>query len=535
MGVNSRNIVKTLYILKKCVEFLHENAIFIPNYVALMCGIIAASGFEDVIQDLYEGLIVLQHRGQDAAGIMTYNQQFHLKKSNGMVRDVFHAKSLARLRGNVGIGHVRYPTAGCSSEFEAQPFFVNTPFGIALAHNGNLTNLDELSVELKEKYFRHLTTHSDSEVLLNVFSIALKNQRPKNLTPDHIFSAMKTVFRKCKGAYSAVALIGGHGIVAFRDPHGIRPLQIGKRKYGMKEEYVFASENTAFKALGYEFVRDVKPGEVVFVDKNNQLHSREVRKGQNHPCLFEWVYLAAPDSTIDGVNVYKARVRMGEYLAKQIKEAGIQIDSVIPIPDTGRPAAAGLADKLKVRYREGFVKNRYIGRTFIMPGQRVRKRNIKFKLRPIELEFYNNRVLLVDDSIVRGNTSKKIIEIAREAGAKKVYFATAAPPIVAPDPYGIDLPTSSELIAADHTIEEIRDYIGADGLFYGKLRDLHKAVRRGNPKIKKFSEGCFSGKYPTPEVTSELLRKWAVQRNQTREDFDGDDEAGDQYRMMTLV
>lgn len=503
-----------------------------------MCGILAASGYEDMIQDLYEGLIVLQHRGQDAAGIMTYDNQFHLKKSNGMVRDVFHAKSLARLKGTMGIGHVRYPTAGCSSEFEAQPFFVNTPFGIALAHNGNLTNADELAKELKEKYYRHLSTHSDSEVLLNVFSVALEHQRPRHLTPEHVFRAMKTVFRKCKGAYSAVALIGGHGIVAFRDPYGIRPLSLGKKKFGMKEEYLIASEDTVFNALEYEFVRDIKPGEVLFIDRQNKIWSREVRKGQLNPCIFEWVYLAAPDSTIDGVNVYKARVRMGEALAKQIRATGIKIDSVIPLPDTGRPMAAGLADKLHVRYREGFVKNRYIGRTFIMPGQQVRKRNIQFKLHPIDLEFKGNNVLLVDDSIVRGNTSQKIIEVARKAGAKKVYFASAAPPVVAPDPYGIDLPTCTELIAADHTHEEVRNYIGADALFYGKIEDLHAAIQVGNPRIRKFSEGCFTGKYPTPEVTPALLREWARRRNVTRETFSEDDEGGEaseQFRMMTLI
>ena len=501
-----------------------------------MCGILALSGYQDVIQDLYDGLIVLQHRGQDAAGIVTYNSQFHLKKSNGMVRDVFHTKSLERLKGPMGIGHVRYPTAGCSSEFEAQPFFVSTPFGIALAHNGNLTNAGELRKILLEKYYRHLNTNSDSEVLLNVFSVALQNQRPRHLTPEHIFRAMKTVFRLCKGAYSAVTLIGGHGIVAFRDPHGIRPLQLGKRKYGMKEEYMIASENTVFKALEYEFVRDVQPGEVIFIDCKNRLHSRVVRKGELNPCLFEWVYLAAPDSTIDGVNVYKARVRMGEALARQIKKAGIKIDSVIPVPDTGRPAAAGLADKLKVRYREGFVKNRYIGRTFIMPGQPMRKRSLQFKLHPIELEFKNNNVLIVDDSIVRGNTSRKIVEIARRAGAKKVYFASAAPPIISQDPYGIDLPTTTELIAADHSIEQIRKFIGADRLFYGTIDELRSAIRRGNANIHHFSEGCFTGKYPTPEVTPKLLREMGTCRNETRESFDGDEEEDrGGNKMMALV
>ena len=502
-----------------------------------MCGIIAVSGFQDVIQDLYDGLILLQHRGQDAAGIMTYDNQFHLKKANGMVRDVFHVKSLERLRGTMGVGHVRYPTAGCSSEFEAQPFFVNTPFGIALAHNGNLTNSEAISKELLEKYYRHLNTNSDSEVLLNIFSVALRNTKPQKLTPDHVFRAVRTVFRKCTGAYSAVALIGGHGIVGFRDPHGIRPLQLGKRKYGMKEEYIIASENTAFKALGFEFVRDIEPGEAVFIDKKNRLHSLQCRKNELSPCIFEWVYLAAPDSILDGVSVYKSRVRMGEELGDQIKKAGIKIDSVIPIPDTGRPMAAGLADRLKVRYREGFVKNRYIGRTFIMPGQQQRKRSLEFKLHPIELELRNNNVLLVDDSIVRGNTSKKIVEICREAGAKKVYFASASPPIISPDPYGIDLPTTSELIAANQTIDEICKHIGADGLFYNTIESIRKAVRVGNRNIKHFSEGCFTKKYPTPEVTPKLLHALGNGRNTTRNKHisDSSDEEGEAYKMMTLV
>ncbi len=501
-----------------------------------MCGIIAASGYRDVIQELYDGLIVLQHRGQDAAGIVTYDNQFHLKKSTGMVNEVFHRSSLERLKGPMGIGHVRYPTAGCSSEFEAQPFFVNSPFGMALAHNGNLTNTSQLAREIKEQDYRHLNTTSDSEVLLNVFSLALRKQRPKHLNPENVFRAVKNVFRRCKGAYSAVALIGGHGIVAFRDPHGIRPLQLGRKRFGMKYEYLVASENTVFKGLDYEFMRDIQPGEVVYIDRHNHLHSCIVKHGELNPCIFEWVYLAAPDSTIDGVNVYKARVRMGEALAKQIKESGIHIDSVIPIPDTGRPAAAGLADKLKVRYREGFVKNRYIGRTFIMPGQEVRKRSLNFKLHPIDLEFKGNSVLLVDDSIVRGNTSKKIVEMARKAGAKKVYFASASPPIIGPDPYGIDLPTTSELIAAHHSIKEIQKMIGADGLFYNTVDDMRKSIKVGNPKIKKLSDGCFTGKYPTPEVTPKLLRSLGCGRNETREAYEKQAEGNpDQTKMMALV
>ena len=501
-----------------------------------MCGIVGIVAHEDVNQNLYDALTVLQHRGQDAAGIMTYNNQFHLKKANGMVRDVFHAKSLARLKGPMGIGHVRYPTAGCSSEFEAQPFFVNSPFGIAMAHNGNLTNHKQLAKDLLEKEFRHLNTNSDSEILLNVFAVALHHQKPKKLTADHVFAACKTVFEKCTGAYSAVALIGGHGIVAFRDPHGIRPLALGKRKYGMKEEYMIASESSAFYGLEFEFVRDIEPGEVIFIDKKNKLHSRKVVKGELNPCMFEWVYLAAPDSTIDGVNVYKARVRMGEYLADQIKAAGIKIDSVIPVPDTGRASATGLADKLKARYREGFVKNRYIGRTFIMPGQTMRKRSLKFKLHPIELEFKGKNVLLVDDSIVRGNTSKKIIELVREAGAKKVYFASSSPPIIGPDPYGIDLPTTTELVAGDRSIEEVRKFIGADGLFYSKIEDMHRAITYGNKEITKFSEGCFTKKYPTPEITPKLLRELGCSRNDSRSDSDDEEDTdGDGTKTMSLV
>ncbi len=500
-----------------------------------MCGLIAVSGYRDAIQDLYDGLIVLQHRGQDAAGIVTYDNQFHLKKSNGMVRDVFHSSSLQRLRGPMGIGHVRYPTAGCSSEFEAQPFFVNSPFGIALAHNGNLTNAAELAKEIKEQDYRHLNTNSDSEVLLNIFSLALRKQRPDKLSPEHVFKAVKNVHRRCKGAYSAVVLIGGHGIVGFRDPHGIRPLQLGKRKYGMKEEYMIASENTVFKALDYEFVRDIQPGEAVFIDRHNRLHAQICKKGDLSPCLFEWVYLAAPDSTIDGVNVYKARVRMGEALAEQIRKSGIHIDSVIPIPDTGRPAAAGLADKLKVRYREGFVKNRYIGRTFIMPGQDVRQRSLNFKLHPIDLEFKGNSVLLVDDSIVRGNTSRKIVEMARKAGATKVYFASASPPIIAPDPYGIDLPTTTELVASNHSIKEICEIIGADGLFYTTIQDMHDAIQVGNSKIKHFSEGCFTGKYPTPEVNLKMLKALGMGRNKTRESFEEEESISGDQKMIALV
>ncbi len=501
-----------------------------------MCGILAVSGYRDAIQDLYDGLIVLQHRGQDAAGIVTFNNQFHLKKANGMVRDVFHTRSLERLKGPMGIGHVRYPTAGCSSEFEAQPFFVNSPFGIALAHNGNLTNAKSLAKDLLQSDFRHLNTNSDSEVLLNVFALALQKQRPIKLTAEHIFRAVRTVHHKCQGSYSAVALIGGHGILAFRDPSGIRPLQMGKRKFGMKEEYILCSENTVMKPLGYEFVRDLQPGEAIFIDAKNRVHARVCMRGTLSPCAFEWVYLAAPDSILDKVSVYKARIRMGESLAKQIQRSGIKIDSVIPIPDSSRAAAAGLADRIKVRYREGFVKNRYIGRTFIMPGQLMRQRSLHFKIHPIELEFRGNNVLLVDDSIVRGNTSKRIVEMAREAGAKKVFFASASPPIKGPCPYGVDIPTTDELVGAHHSIEEIRKIIGADELFYASVEDMVGAIRAGNRKLQKLCTGCFNGRYATPEITKKLLLELGSGRNQSRAEHNmSSDEEGEAYKAMTLI
>jgi len=487
-----------------------------------VCGILAVTGPKNAIQDLYDGLILLQHRGQDAAGIITYNSQFHLKKGNGLVREVFHIKSLLRLKGHMGIGHVRYPTAGCNSEFEAQPFFVNTPFGIALAHNGNLTNTEELRSRLVNEHYRHLNTDSDSEVLLNILAVALEQTHPKRITPDHIFKAVTTVMKTCTGAYSVVALIGGGGILAFRDPHGIRPLQFGERRHEKNTHYMIASENTAMAALDFSFIRDINPGEAIFIDAKGRLFNHQCQRAHFSPCLFEWVYLAAPDSTLDKVSVYKARIRMGQALAKKIRNANLTIDSIVPIPDTGRAMATGLSDVLGIRYREGFIKNRYIARTFIMPGQPMRKRSLRFKLHPIELEFKGNNVLLVDDSIVRGNTSKKIVQIARHAGAKKVYFASASPPIISPDVYGIDMPTFDELIGAKKNIEGIRQFIGADALFYGDLEDVRDAVRYGNPAIKHFSDGYFSGTYATPEVTPALLRKIGKIRRMSRESYEDD-------------
>lgn len=378
-------------------------------------------------------------------------------------------------------------------------------------------------------HYRHLNTASDSEVLLNILAVALEKTHPKSITPAHIFKAVTTVMKTCTGAYSVVALIGGQGILAFRDPHGIRPLQLGERRHGKDVHHIVASENTAMSALDFTFIRDIHPGEAIFINTKGQVFSHQCHRQSFTPCLFEWVYLAAPDSTLDNVSVYKARVRMGEALAEKIRNANLDIDSIIPIPDTGRAMATGLADVLGIRYREGFIKNRYIARTFIMPGQPLRKRSLRFKLHPIELEFKGNNVLLVDDSIVRGNTSKKIVQIARLAGAKKVYFASASPPIISPDVYGIDMPTFDELIAAKKSTDEIRKFIGADKLFYGDLDDVREAVRYGNRTIKKFSDGYFSGKYATPEVTPALLKRMGHLRKERQESYE------DQEQNLTMI
>ncbi len=480
-----------------------------------MCGILGIVRNTPAIQDLYDGLIVLQHRGQDAAGIATFNgQQIHLKKGNGLVRDVFRTKNILRLKGTMGIGHVRYPTAGCSSAEEAQPFYVNAPFGIALAHNGNLTNYEKLKKEVHENNMRHLNTTSDSEVLLNILAFELSQEVKKRceLKPSQVFSAMKRVFKRAEGGYSVVSLIVDHGIVAFRDPNGIRPLVIGTRQNGGKTEYAIASESVAVQTLGFKILRDVTPGEAVYIDKNHTLHTKQCMKAVPRPCIFEHVYLARPDSMIDGISVYKTRLRMGQYLAKQIKKDKLDIDVVIPVPETSRHIAITLASELKVKYREGFMKNRYIGRTFIMPNQAVRKKSIRYKLNPIHLEFRNKNVLLVDDSIVRGNTSKQIVEMVREAGAKKVYFASAAPPLINPCVYGIDMPSRKDFIANKLKYDEIRKMIDADKLYYQKYEDLERAAHVGNPKIKKFCWACMGGEYPAGKITEEVLKRVEQQR-----------------------
>jgi amidophosphoribosyltransferase len=482
-----------------------------------MCGIIGILAKGPVNQSIYNGLTVLQHRGQDAAGIITSDsERVYLRKDNGLVRDVFHTRHMIALKGNMGIGHVRYPTAGCDSAAEAQPFYVNSPYGLALGHNGNLTNVDELREELFREDLRHINTSSDSEVLLNVMAHELQAIGRLRLSPEDVFRAVSAVHRRCRGAYAVVAMIEGFGILAFRDPYGIRPLGYGRRETDQGTEHIVASESVAMDVLGFEFVRDVGPGEAVFIDLHGHVHTKQCADQTYHaPCLFEYVYMARPDSMIDGIAVHKTRLRMGEKLAAKIERewGGVDIDVVIPIPDTSRTAALQLSYKLDIVYREGFIKNRYIGRTFIMPGQAERKKSVRQKLNAIDLEFKGKNVLLVDDSIVRGTTSKQIIQMAREAGANKVYFASAAPPVRYPNVYGIDMPSVHELIASGRTDSEICKEIGADGLIYQDLEDLIEAAHEGNVNIKQFDASCFDGKYVTGDVHPEYLERIEQQRN----------------------
>lgn len=474
-----------------------------------MCGIAGVVSFTNVNQTLYDALTVLQHRGQDAAGIVTsHNGRFHLRKNNGLVRDVFRTRHMHRLIGKMGIGHVRYPTAGSSSSAEAQPFYVNSPYGITLAHNGNLTNSEEIGQKLYESDLRHINTTSDSEVLLNVFAHELQKQGKQTPTADDIFEAVKGVHKRCTGGYAVVAMIAGQGVLGFRDPNGIRPAVFGKRETPEGVEYMIASESVALSSLGFTVERDIAPGEAIFISEEGELHSMQCAENPTlRPCIFEYVYFARPDSVMDGNSVYKTRLKMGELLAEKIKREwpDHDIDVVIPIPDTSRTSALQLANRLGVKYREGFMKNRYIGRTFIMPGQNQRKKSVRQKLNPVELEFAGKNVLLVDDSIVRGTTSRQIIEMAREVGANKVYMASAAPEVCYPNVYGIDMPSASELIAHGRTVEEINELIGSDRLFYQDLDDLIEASKGVNENIQGFDCAVFNGEYITGDVTPEYL------------------------------
>ena len=481
-----------------------------------MCGIVGIVGKSAVAPALYDALTMLQHRGQDAAGIATLDgYRIKLHKANGLVRDAFRRSDMLHLTGNVGIGHVRYPTAGMDDSSEAQPFYVNSPYGIALGHNGNLINTEELTQELFDSDRRHLNTNSDSEVLLNVLAHEIQVQNPKRLQAEHLFMAVDAVHRRCEGAYSAIALISGRGVLGFRDPCGIRPAVLGSRKTDNGVEYAIASESAALDAMGFTLLRDLNPGEAVFISlagdiySHNSPHARELT-----PCIFEHVYFSRPDSMLDDISVYKSRLRMGQALARKIlrDRPDHDIEVVIPVPDTSRTAALPLAFDLNVKYREGFIKNRYIGRTFIMPGQEQRKKSVKQKLNAIDLEFRNKNVLIVDDSIVRGTTSKQIIQMAREAGARKVYFASASPPVRYPNIYGIDMPATRELIASGRTEKEIERELGADWLIYQQLPELIEACREGNEQIREFDTSCFSGEYVTG-VQQGYLEKLQLQRS----------------------
>ncbi len=484
-----------------------------------MCGIVGIVSQQPVAQVIYDSLLVLQHRGQDAAGMVTCEgNKLHLRKDNGQVSDVFHTRHMLKLLGNMGIGHVRYPTAGCSSSAEAQPFYVNSPYGISLAHNGNLTNADELKADLYAEDLRHINTESDSEVLLNVLAHELQQCGKLKLEVDDIFTAVAATHKRVQGAYAVVAMLTGRGILAFRDPYGIRPVCYGRRDGEAGVEWMVASESVALQACGFELVRDLKPGEAIYIDTGGQVHLRECADfGKLTPCIFEHVYMARPDSIIDDIYVYKARLRMGVKLAKKIlrERPDHDIDVVIPIPDTSRPSAMELAYHLGVKFREGFIKNRYIGRTFIMPGQTMRKRSVRRKLNPIDIEFKGKNVLLVDDSIVRGTTSQQIIQMARDAGANKVYMASAAPPVRYPNVYGIDMPAVDELIAHDRSDEEVGKLIGADWMIYQDLDDLIDAVRKGNPSIQQFDCSCFDGHYVTDNVSEDYLKKIQSVRSDT--------------------
>jgi amidophosphoribosyltransferase len=487
-----------------------------------MCGLIGIVSRQSVAQTIYDGLLVLQHRGQDSAGIVVSDgKKLSLRKENGQVSDVFHTKHMLQLVGNMGIGHVRYPTAGCSSSAEAQPFYVNSPYGITLAHNGNLTNVDKLKQELYESDLRHINTESDSEVLLNVLAHELQKSGSLKLSVDDIFTAVSETHKRIEGAYAVVAMLTGKGIIGFRDPHGIRPIVYGKRDTGEGVEYMIASESVALQASGYELISDLKPGEAIYIDADNKVHLKQCsEKNALNPCIFEYVYLARPDSIIDDIYVYKARLRMGVKLSEKIlrEMPNHDIDVVIPIPDTSRPAAIELAYHLGVKYREGFIKNRYIGRTFIMPGQKLREQSVRRKLNAIDIEFKGKTVLLVDDSIVRGTTSSQIIQMARDAGANKVYIASAAPAVRFPNVYGIDMPAVEELVAHNRNDEEIAERIGADWLVYQDLDDLIDAVQKGNRDIKEFDCSCFNGKYITKTIDGDYLEKIKTSRNDSAKD-----------------
>ena len=484
-----------------------------------MCGIVGilSTTKKDVGLYIYDALTIIQHRGQDAAGITTASKgRFYMRKGNGLVRNVFRTKHMEKLIGDMGIGHVRYPTAGSSSEAEAQPFYVNSPYGIAFAHNGNLTNAESLASELFEQDLRHINTNSDSEILLNILASEIAEEQKHRINENDIFNAVTKLHKRVKGAYAAIGMIPGYGIFGFRDPHGIRPLILGERTTRNGTKYMLASESVGLTALGFKITRDVEPGEAIVIDRKGNVHSQQCSDNSIlSPCIFEFVYFARPDSIIDKISVYKSRLRMGERLAIKIKSEWQyeEIDVVMPIPDTSRTSALQVANELNLKYREGFIRNRYIARTFIMPGQKQRKKSVRQKLSAIELEFKDKNVLLVDDSIVRGTTSQEIVQMARAAGAKKVFFASAAPPVRYPNVYGIDMASKNEFVAHNKTTEEVCKTIGADKLIYQNLDDLIWSVQQGNPDIKSFDCSCFDGNYLTKDIDEPYLDNLEAQRS----------------------
>jgi amidophosphoribosyltransferase len=479
-----------------------------------MCGILGIFSTEPVIGKLYNGLLTLQHRGQDSAGILTYDDHFHLKKGNGLVRDIFDERNINRLKGTVGIGHTRYPTVGGGSVEDSQPFWINHPFGIAAVHNGNVMNFLDLKKELSEKSHKIINSNNDVEVILNIFAEALEKTTVRDITPENIFSAIRYVYKRVKGAYSVIMYIANRGMVAFRDPYGVRPLLFGINGQQLLPSYAFASESVSLDLLGFSEIRDVPPGSAIFIDQNRVIHEKKLQAAPFRPCIFEYIYFARPDSYLNKINVYQARVDLGKKLARQIKASGLNIDVVVPVPDSSRPAAIEIARLLKLKYREGLVKNRYIGRTFIMPGDNLREKSIRHKLNPIAEVFLNKNVLIVDDSIVRGNTSRLIIQMVRQAGAKNVYFASYSAPLTNPCVYGIDMQTKAEFIAANSTLAEIAIKIGADRVIYLDIRAMERAVKKQNPAIHSFCKACFSGQYPSGDVSESFLEQIEREREQ---------------------
>ena len=470
-----------------------------------MCGFIGVIGSDSAAQEIYDGLLAVQHRGQDAAGIITYDGRFHIKKGEGLVRDIFSAANFRRLQGTLGVGHVRYPTVGSGGGEDAQPFTVNYPFGIVMAHNGNVANYDDLRGELVQDGLRHLYSACDVEVLLNVFARALAREGRDGFTLEAYHASVREVYARVRGAFSVVGYIAGHGLFAFRDPYGIKPIAVGRKERNGRTAWAVASESVVLQTIGYERMPPDAPGQALFIDLEGNVTQERLAESKHHPCVFEYVYFARPDTYLEGVSVYKARLRMGERLAATFRKTGIEVDVVIPVPDSACTAAQGLAQALGLPYREGLVKNRYVGRTFIMPDDGQRKRSVRQKLNTIDDEFRGRRVLLVDDSIVRGTTSRQIVEMARQAGAAKVYFASSSPPLVHPCVYGIDMSTRREFIARDRTDVEIAAEIGADAVVYQRLDDLVDSVRSEQTEFTRMCTACFSGDYPTGEITSGML------------------------------